>query len=71
MHSRAHPRHPRCLTQMFVGDLHVMKIALDQVCAVQYFIPILGMLLGNGISGVSVGLTALLEEFTVGAHSLL
>ena len=39
-------------------------------CVVQYFIPILGMLLGNGISGVSVGLTALLEEFTVGARSL-
>ena len=32
----------------------------------QYFIPILGMLLGNGISGVSVGLSALLEELTTG-----
>ncbi|CAK0785180.1 hypothetical protein CVIRNUC_008386 [Coccomyxa viridis] len=32
----------------------------------QYFIPILGMMLGNAISGVSVGLTALLEEFAVG-----
>ncbi len=28
----------------------------------QYFIPILGMLLGNAISGVSVGLSTLLEE---------
>lgn len=32
----------------------------------QYFIPILGMMLGNAISGVSVGLSALLEELTVG-----
>ena len=36
----------------------------------QYFIPILGMLLGNAISGVSVGLSALLEELTTGAHYL-
>jgi hypothetical protein len=35
--------------------------------APQYFIPILGMMLGNAISGVSVGLSAMLEEFTVGA----
>ncbi len=27
-----------------------------------------GMMLGNAISGVSVGLTALLEEFAVGEH---
>ena len=33
----------------------------------QYFIPVLGMLLGNAISGVSVGLTTLLEEFSTGA----
>ena len=32
----------------------------------QYFIPILGMLLGNAISGVSVGLTTLLEELATG-----
>jgi hypothetical protein len=29
----------------------------------QYVIPLLGMLLGNATSGVSVGLTAVLEEF--------
>ncbi|EIE21804.1 putative membrane protein [Coccomyxa subellipsoidea C-169] len=34
--------------------------------APQYFIPILGMMLGNSISGVSVGLSALLEDFSVG-----
>ena len=33
----------------------------------QYFIPMLGMLLGNCISGISVGLTTLLEELTSGA----
>ncbi len=32
----------------------------------QYFIPILGMLLGNAISGVSVGLSTLLEELATG-----
>lgn len=32
----------------------------------QYFIPILGMLLGNAVSGASVGLTTLLEEFASG-----
>ena len=35
----------------------------------QYFIPMLGMLLGNCISGISVGLTTLLEELTSGAPS--
>jgi len=34
----------------------------------QYFIPILGMLLGNAISGVSVGLSTLLEELASGAR---
>ncbi|KAL3137213.1 hypothetical protein ABBQ32_006765 [Trebouxia sp. C0010 RCD-2024] len=32
----------------------------------QYFIPTLGMLLGNCISGVSVGLSAIMEELTTG-----
>jgi putative ABC transport system permease protein len=32
----------------------------------QYFIPILGMLLGNAISGVSVGLSTILDEFVSG-----
>ena len=32
----------------------------------QYFIPILGMLLGNAVSGASIGLTTLLEEFATG-----
>lgn len=32
----------------------------------QYFIPTLGMLLGNCISGVSVGLSAVMEELTTG-----
>ena len=36
----------------------------------QYFIPMLGMLLGNCISGISVGLTTLLEELTSGARNL-
>lgn len=32
----------------------------------QYFIPILGMLLGNTISGLSLGLTTVLEELAAG-----
>ncbi len=32
----------------------------------QYFIPTLGMLLGNCISGGSVGLSAVMEELTTG-----
>jgi putative ABC transport system permease protein len=32
----------------------------------QYFIPILGMLLGNAISGVSVGLSTVVDEFASG-----
>ena len=35
----------------------------------QYFIPILGMLLGNAISGVSVGLSSLLEELSTGKRA--
>lgn len=37
----------------------------------QYFIPILGMLLGNAISGVSVGLSTLLEELATGLPAIL
>jgi hypothetical protein len=33
----------------------------------QYLIPMLGMVLGNTISGVSVGLSTVLEELTAGA----
>lgn len=32
----------------------------------QYLIPVLGMVLGNTISGVSVGLSAVMEELTTG-----
>lgn len=32
----------------------------------QYLIPLLGMLLGNTISGVSLGLTTVLEELSAG-----
>lgn len=32
----------------------------------QYFIPTLGMILGNCISGVSVGLSSVMEELTTG-----
>ena len=37
----------------------------------QYFIPILGMLLGNAISGISVGLSTVLEEFVSGRKVIL
>lgn len=37
----------------------------------QYFIPMLGMVLGNCISSISVGLSALLEDFTTGEASML
>ncbi|KAF8057780.1 hypothetical protein HT031_005964 [Scenedesmus sp. PABB004] len=36
--------------------------------APQYLIPLLGMLLGNTISGISVGLTAVLDELAGGAE---
>lgn len=32
----------------------------------QYLIPILGMVLGNTISGISVGLSTVLEELSTG-----
>jgi hypothetical protein len=32
----------------------------------QYLIPVLGMVLGNTISGISVGLAAVMEELTTG-----
>jgi putative ABC transport system permease protein len=35
----------------------------------QYFITILGMVLGNCISSISVGLSALLDDLTTGATS--
>ena len=37
----------------------------------QYFIPMLGMILGNCISGISVGLSTLLEELTSGRVSAM
>ena len=37
----------------------------------QYFIPTLGMLLGNCISGVSVALSAIMEELTTGRRFVL
>jgi ABC-type iron transport system FetAB permease component len=49
-----------CYTLLFV-------VRTQPWWAPQYFIPILGMMLGNSISGVSVGLSALLEDFNVGA----
>lgn len=36
----------------------------------QYFIPMLGMVLGNCISSISVGLSALLEDFTTGKDKI-
>lgn len=36
----------------------------------QYLIPILGMLLGNTISGVSLGLTTVLEELSAGGFCI-
>ena len=48
-----------CYTLLFV-------VRTQPWWAPQYFIPILGMMLGNSISGVSVGLSALLEDFSVG-----
>jgi putative ABC transport system permease protein len=33
----------------------------------QYLIPMLGIIAGHAISGIAVGLSALLEEFTSGA----
>ena len=35
----------------------------------QYFIPIMGMLLGNTISGISIGLATILEEVSTGVIS--
>ncbi len=48
-----------CYTLLFV-------VRTQPWWAPQYFIPILGMMLGNSISGVSVGFSALLEDFSVG-----
>ncbi|KAF6251822.1 hypothetical protein COO60DRAFT_581040 [Scenedesmus sp. NREL 46B-D3] len=36
----------------------------------QYLIPVLGMVLGNTISGISVGLAAVMEELTTGADHI-
>ncbi|KAK9834244.1 hypothetical protein WJX84_004891 [Apatococcus fuscideae] len=36
----------------------------------QYFIPVLGMLLGNAISGISVGLSTVLEELSSGRERM-
>jgi putative ABC transport system permease protein len=35
----------------------------------QYLIPVLGMVLGNTISGISVGLAAVMEELTTGGST--
>ena len=39
-------------------------------CLMQYVIPMLGMLLGNCTSGVSLGLTTILEELTTRRDSI-
>ena len=51
---------------VFICYTLLMVVRTEPWWQAQYFIPILGMLLGNAISGVSVGLTTLLEEFASG-----
>ena len=51
---------------VFICYTLLMVVRTEPWWQAQYFIPILGMLLGNAISGISVGLTTLLEEFASG-----
>lgn len=53
-------------TSAFLCYTLVLVVRTDPWWAAQYFIPILGMLLGNAISGVSVGMTTLLDQITSG-----
>ncbi len=58
----------RCNRTCLSQELHAGTDAGACARQAQYFIPILGMLLGNAISGVSVGLSTLLEELASGAR---
>ncbi|KAK9840558.1 hypothetical protein WJX81_000987 [Elliptochloris bilobata] len=51
---------------VFLAYTLVLVVRTEPWWQAQYFIPILGMLLGNAISGVSVGLSTLLEELATG-----
>lgn len=51
---------------IFVSFALLVLIRTNPWWEPRYFIPLLGMLLGNCISGMSVGLSALLEELSTG-----
>lgn len=47
-----------------------LVIGVEPWWSPQYLIPVLGMVLGNTISGISVGLAAVMEELTTGADRI-
>lgn len=51
-------------TSIFLSYTLVLVVRTSPWWAAQYFIPILGMLLGNAISGISVGLSTLLDQIS-------
>lgn len=55
-------------TALFLCYVLLLVIRAQPWWQPQYFIPMLGIMMGHTISGISVGLTALLEEFNSGAH---
>jgi hypothetical protein len=50
-----------------MGHALALVIGVRPWWSPQYLIPVLGMVLGNTISGISVGLAAVMEELTTGA----
>lgn len=55
---------------IFIGYALVVLVRTNPWWEPQYFIPMLGMLLGNCVSGMSVGLSALLEDLVTGKDKL-
>jgi putative ABC transport system permease protein len=57
-------------TSAFLCYTLVLVVNTQPWWAAQYFIPILGMLLGNAISGISVGMSTLLDQLVSGVTLL-
>ncbi len=53
-------------TALFLCYMLLLVIQASPWWQPQYLIPLLGIMMGHTISGISVGLTALLEEFNSG-----
>ena len=61
-----HKHHPSARTQNTGSFGTLLVLRLSPWWTPQYLIPTLGMVLGNTITGISIGLATILEELSSG-----